>query len=62
LKMKGGGKSLLVNSRNLCKSVARANVKMVGQNGKVHNETPVVTNSCGKKAKKKASRVRKSRR
>ena len=30
LKMKGGQKSLLVNSRNLCKSVSRADVRMVG--------------------------------
>jgi hypothetical protein len=58
LKMKGGAKSLLVNSRNLCRSVSRANVKMVGQNGMTHNETPVVTNSCSKKAKKKAARAK----
>ncbi len=56
LKMKGGAKSLLVNSRNLCKSVSRASVKMVGQNGKTHNENPVVQNGCGKKAEKKAAR------
>jgi hypothetical protein len=62
LKMKGGAKSLLVNSRNLCKSVSRANVKMVGQNGMTHNETPVVTNSCSKKAKKKAARAKSNRR
>jgi hypothetical protein len=53
LKMKGGKKSLLVNSRNLCKGKpARATVHMVGQNGKVHNERPVVLNGCGKKPKK----------
>jgi hypothetical protein len=52
LKMKGGQKSLLVNSRNLCKSVSRADVKMVGQNGKRHSERPVVRNSCGKKTVK----------
>jgi hypothetical protein len=55
LKMKGGAKSLLVNSRNLCKSVSRASVRMVGQNGMTHNESPVVENSCGKKAKKKST-------
>jgi hypothetical protein len=53
LKMQGGKRSLLVNSRNLCKSVSRADVRMVGQNGKRHAERPVVENSCGK-AKKKA--------
>ena len=54
LKLQGGQKSLLVNSRNLCKSVSRADVKLVGQNGKRHTERPVVENSCGGKAKKKA--------
>jgi len=53
LKMKGGKKSLLVNSRNLCKARARAKVRMVGQNGKRHNEKPLVQTSCGKKSKKK---------
>ncbi len=57
LRMQGGQKSLLVNSRNLCKSVSKAEVKMVGQNGKTHAERPVVTNSCAKKAKKKAKRT-----
>jgi hypothetical protein len=53
LKMKGGKKSLLVNSRNLCLSPARAKVRMVGQNGKRHNEKPLVQTSCGKQAKQK---------
>jgi hypothetical protein len=52
LRMKGGKKSLLVNSRNLCKAPARAKVRMVGQNGKRHNEKPLVQTSCGKKTKK----------
>lgn len=53
LKMKGGKKSLLVNSRNLCKGKpARASVHMEGQNGKLHNERPLVQNGCGKKSKK----------
>jgi hypothetical protein len=52
LKMMGGQKSLLVNSRNLCKSGNRATVQMVGQNGKRHNERPLVQNGCGKKGKK----------
>jgi hypothetical protein len=55
LKMKGGAKSLLVNSRNLCNSVARAEVKLVGQNGMRHNERPVVKNGCSAKAKRKAA-------
>jgi hypothetical protein len=56
LKLQGGQKSLLVNSRNLCKSVSRAEVKMIGQNGKRHAERPVVENSCGKKAKKRGGK------
>ena len=53
LRMKGGKKSLLVNSRNLCKGKPpRATVRMVGQNGKLHNERPLVQNGCGKKGKK----------
>jgi hypothetical protein len=53
LKLKGGDRSLLVNSRNLCKAPSRADVKMVGQNGMRSNSRPLVVNSCGKKAKKK---------
>ena len=61
LKMKGGKKSLLVNSRNLCKALSRADVKMVGQNGKRHSERPVVKTGCGKKAKKKTARAKQRR-
>jgi len=53
LTMKGGKKSLLVNSRNICNSNAKATVKMDGQNGKFHDFRPVLKNSCGKKAEKK---------
>ncbi|HKO36971.1 MAG TPA: hypothetical protein VJU14_01230 [Solirubrobacterales bacterium] len=53
LTMKGGRKSLLVNSRNLCKSRSRAIVRMLGQNGMRHVERPVVQNNCGEKAKQK---------
>jgi hypothetical protein len=55
--MKGGEKSLLVNSRNLCKSKAKAEVKMIGQNGMHFNSRPVLRNGCGKKtAGKRAKR------
>ncbi len=55
LQMQGGKKSLLVNSRNLCKSPGRAEVKMTGQNGKTSLTRPLVANKCKKarKAKKK---------
>jgi len=55
LKMKGGNKGLLVNSRNLCQGKpGRLTVKMVGQNNKRSDLRPVLGNSCrGKKAAKK---------
>ena len=53
LKMKGGRKGLLVNSRNLCKGkVTRMTVKMVGQNNKRFDSRPKLRNSCGKQGKK----------
>jgi hypothetical protein len=52
LSMQGGKKGLLVNSRNICKSRSRADVKMVGQNGKLSHTRPVVANSCAKKAQR----------
>jgi hypothetical protein len=62
LKMKGGRKSLLVNSRNLCLAPSRATVRMIGQNGKRHVERPVVKNGCSKKAKRaKKARGKKRR-
>jgi hypothetical protein len=49
LEMKGGKKSLLVNSRNLCAGPNKATVKMNGQNGRLHDFRPVLGTSCGKK-------------
>jgi len=51
----GGKRGLVVNSRNLCaqsKRARRANVRMVGQNGKIAQLHPLVRNSC-KQAKRK---------
>jgi hypothetical protein len=62
LEMKGGKKSLLVNSRNICKSSPRATVKMEGQNGRVNNFDPVLTNSCGKSKGKQSGRSKGQRR
>jgi hypothetical protein len=54
LNMKGGKKSLLVNSTDLCDRPQRAIVKMKGQNGKKKNNNKFKLNvvSCGKKGKK----------
>jgi hypothetical protein len=55
LKMKGGKKGLLVNSRNLCRGPQRATVRMIGQNGKRFDQRPKVTKHCKKTKKAKAS-------
>ncbi|HEX5928321.1 MAG TPA: hypothetical protein VFY48_02920 [Solirubrobacterales bacterium] len=51
LKLRGGKKSLLVNSRDLCKGKKqKATVKMAAQNGRTREFRPVVAASCkGKK-------------
>jgi hypothetical protein len=57
LKMKGGNKGLLVNSRDLCKGKrTKMTVDMIGQNNKRFDSRPPLANSCGskKKAKKHA--------
>jgi hypothetical protein len=53
LNMKGGKKSLLVNSTNTCAKPQRAIVNMKGQNGKKKNAKKFKLNvvSCGKKKK-----------
>jgi hypothetical protein len=50
LRMQGGNKGLLVNSRDLCKGKPqRAVVKMVGQNGRRLDSSVLVEKQCGKK-------------
>lgn len=51
LKMQGGKKGLLVNSRNICTSVSKATVKFTAQNGRRASSRPVLKNACKKKAK-----------
>jgi hypothetical protein len=60
LSMQGGKKGLLVNSRNLCKSTSRSDVKLTGQNGAKASQNPVLEAPCGKarkRAKAKAKRA-----
>lgn len=48
LRMRGGKKSLLVNSQNICRGSHRAVVKMRAQNGRLVNSTPSLKSSgCG---------------
>jgi hypothetical protein len=54
--MQGASKGLLENSTNLCKGTHRVRVKMVGQNGKHHNSSPVLEASCPKKSKRAKGR------
>ncbi|HWW68044.1 MAG TPA: hypothetical protein VNY83_08690 [Solirubrobacterales bacterium] len=50
LSIKGGRNGLLVNSTSLCARAAHAAVKLVGQNGKSHNMSPVLaTKDCASK-------------
>jgi hypothetical protein len=50
LKMKGGKKGLLANSRDLCSFTPKAKVQMTGQNGKTANSNLKLGTSCGKGA------------
>jgi hypothetical protein len=56
--MYGGKKSLFVNSENLCRKPQRADVRMVGQNGKVLAMHPRIANDCGRHGKKAARKPR----
>jgi hypothetical protein len=52
LNMQGGKKGLLVNSRDICKSVNKATAKFTAQNGRTADMRTVLQNSCKKAAKK----------
>jgi hypothetical protein len=58
LRMQGGDKGLLVNSRDICKSTHRATVLIDGQNGKTADQSPVLSNGACPKAKKQKKRPR----
>jgi hypothetical protein len=51
LKLSGGKKGLLENSKNLCKGKDLAKFQLTGQNGKTHNTEPKIQVQCGKKSK-----------
>ncbi|HEX5990621.1 MAG TPA: hypothetical protein VFY75_10475 [Solirubrobacterales bacterium] len=56
VRMQGGKKGLLVNSRNICKSVNRVTARFVGQNGRTAGLRPVLQNACKKNKKQKKSK------
>lgn len=58
LQMRGGKKSLLVNSTDLCRKPHRATSHLVGQNGKVQDTRPILKVKCGKKSKRRSAKRR----
>ena len=58
LNMKGGGKGLIVNSRNVCSRTYRARARFNAQNGKVHDFRPKLKASCGKNRRNSRSHRR----
>jgi len=61
LSMQGGKKGLLVNSRDICKTVNRATAKFSAQNGRQVTLRPRLQNSCKGKAGKAKRRAHRSR-
>jgi hypothetical protein len=53
LRMQGGKKGLIINSRSLCGHVSKANVLFTGHNGKEHSAKPVMKADCGGRGKSK---------
>jgi len=56
LRMQGGKKGLIVNSRDLCGASSKADVQFSGQNGKEHDVNPVMRADCGGGRKHKRHR------
>ncbi len=56
LQMQGAKKGLIVNSRNLCGHVSKADVQFSGQNGKTASAKPVLGADCGSGRKRKRHR------
>jgi hypothetical protein len=53
MKLFGGSRGLIENSRNLCLSKPRAEVRLKAQNGRSRNTNPLISVPCGKGTKKK---------
>ncbi|HSR95033.1 MAG TPA: hypothetical protein VLK56_09230, partial [Solirubrobacterales bacterium] len=53
LRMQGGKKGLIVNSRNLCSAPSRADVGFAGHNGKTEDLKPLMRAQCGGKGRHK---------
>jgi hypothetical protein len=55
LRMQGGKKGLIINSRNLCGATSKANVEFTGHNGKRFDSKPAMRADCGGKRKGKSA-------
>jgi hypothetical protein len=63
LRMQGGSKGLVVNSRDLCATTNRATVKFTAHNGKHYNYRPeVIATGCKKAAKKSGDKRKRGER
>ncbi len=62
LRMQGGKKGLLVNSRNLCVRVSKATARFTAQNGRSASLRPVLKNACKKKAVKEQGKRKQGQR
>jgi len=56
LDMQGAKKGLIINSRNLCRSLARASAQFDGHNGKRITRRPVMRAECAGRAKHSSHR------
>ncbi len=56
LQMQGGKKGLIVNSRNLCAAVSKADASFTAHSGKADEVKPVMKAQCGGKRKHKSHR------
>ena len=56
VKLQGGNKGLLVNSRDICARAYRATVRYRAHNGRAYTERPKMRVKCKGKGKKKAKR------
>jgi hypothetical protein len=55
MRLAGGKKGLLENSKDLCKAGDRANFYLAGQNGKTHDTRPKIELKCHKGRGKRQS-------
>ncbi|MEX0973519.1 MAG: hypothetical protein WDZ46_09730 [Solirubrobacterales bacterium] len=62
LNMRGGKRSLIVNSKNICRFPGKATVNLKAQNGRRHRFRPKIRNSCKKQRRARGKGKGKKRR